>query len=118
MHIPRPSTTNEQEKPGVGFVFVAFGVVDSSSKAAASLRARTFDGRKVCLGGGSSSVKAVWCYCWSLCGRTCRCTEVSTFGCRPANILEKLWDEVLCEDVASCGQLVEVSAQGIGATPF
>lgn len=47
MHIPRPSTLNEQEKPGVGFVFVAFDAVDSSAKAAASLRARTFDGRKV-----------------------------------------------------------------------
>ncbi|CAN0465552.1 unnamed protein product, partial [Laminaria digitata] len=47
VHIPRPSTTNEQEKPGVGFVFVAFDGVDSSAKAAASLRARTFDGRKL-----------------------------------------------------------------------
>lgn len=47
VHIPRPSTTNEEEKPGVGFVFVAFDAVDSASKAAASLRARTFDGRKV-----------------------------------------------------------------------
>lgn len=47
VHIPRPSTTSEQEKPGVGFVFVAFDGVDSSAKAAASLRARTFDGRKV-----------------------------------------------------------------------
>ena len=47
MHIPRPSTINEQEKPGVGFVFVAFDGVDSSAGAAASLRARTFDGRKV-----------------------------------------------------------------------
>ncbi|CAM9619885.1 unnamed protein product [Sphacelaria rigidula] len=47
VHIPRPSTTNEQEKPGVGFVFVAFDAVDSAAKAAASLRARTFDGRKV-----------------------------------------------------------------------
>lgn len=49
VHIPRPSTTNEQEKPGVGFVFVAFDAVDSAAKAAASLRARTFDGRKVCI---------------------------------------------------------------------
>lgn len=47
MHIPRPSTTSEEEKPGIGFVFVAFDAVDSASKAAASLRARTFDGRKV-----------------------------------------------------------------------
>ncbi|CAN0310476.1 unnamed protein product, partial [Scytosiphon promiscuus] len=47
VHIPRPSTTSEAEKPGVGFVFVAFDAVDSASKAAASLRARTFDGRKV-----------------------------------------------------------------------
>eukprot|EP00752_Nemacystus_decipiens_P017920 g16063.t2 len=47
VHIPRPSTTSEDEKPGVGFVFVAFDAVDSASKAAASLRARTFDGRKV-----------------------------------------------------------------------
>lgn len=47
VHIPRPSTMSEQEKPGVGFVFVAFDAVDSSAKAAASLRARTFDGRKV-----------------------------------------------------------------------
>lgn len=47
VHIPRPSTISEQEKPGVGFVFVAFDGVDSSAKAAASLRARTFDGRKV-----------------------------------------------------------------------
>lgn len=47
MHIPRPSTTSEQEKPGIGYVFVAFDAVDSSAKAAASLRARTFDGRKV-----------------------------------------------------------------------
>lgn len=47
VHIPRPSTTSEAEKPGVGYVFVAFDAVDSASKAAASLRARTFDGRKV-----------------------------------------------------------------------
>ncbi|CAM9630940.1 unnamed protein product, partial [Hapterophycus canaliculatus] len=47
VHIPRPSTTSEAEKPGIGFVFVAFDAVDSASKAAASLRARTFDGRKV-----------------------------------------------------------------------
>lgn len=49
VHIPRPSTTSEEEKPGVGFVFVAFDAVDSAAKAAASLRARTFDGRKVCV---------------------------------------------------------------------
>ena len=48
VHIPRGSTTNEQEKPGVGYVFVAFDAVESAAKAAASLRARTFDGRKVC----------------------------------------------------------------------
>lgn len=54
VHIPRPSTTNEQEKPGVGFVFVAFDAVDSAAKAAASLRARTFDGRKV--------RRALWCF--------------------------------------------------------
>lgn len=47
VHIPRPSTSSEQEKPGVGFVFVAFDAIDSAAKAAASLRARTFDGRKV-----------------------------------------------------------------------
>ncbi|CAM9858846.1 unnamed protein product [Ascophyllum nodosum] len=47
VHIPRGSTTNEQEKPGVGYVFVAFDAVESAAKAAASLRARTFDGRKV-----------------------------------------------------------------------
>lgn len=47
MHIPRPSTSSDQEKPGVGFVFVVFDAVDSAAKAAASLRARTFDGRKV-----------------------------------------------------------------------
>lgn len=60
VHIPRPSTMNDQEKPGVGYVFVAFGGVDSSAKAAASLRARTFDGRKVrapvVLGGGGGGV--------------------------------------------------------------
>lgn len=69
VHIPRPSTTSEEEKPGVGFVFVAFDAVDSASKAAASLRARTFDGRKVLrslfgivgwVGLGAQVVAAMW----------------------------------------------------------
>lgn len=62
VHIPRPSTTNEQEKPGVGYVFVAFDAVDSAAKAAASLRARTFDGRKVSKTSWSY-LCLVWCVC-------------------------------------------------------
>ncbi|CAM9505310.1 unnamed protein product, partial [Choristocarpus tenellus] len=45
--VPRPSTKVESEMPGVGYVFVAFDGVDGSAGAAASLRGRTFDGRKV-----------------------------------------------------------------------
>lgn len=69
VHIPRPSTMNMQEKPGVGFVFVAFVAVESSAKAAASLRARTFDGRKVCLIGVVSRCVAVGCSAAGIAGR-------------------------------------------------